>query len=125
MNKHIYDHFQLCGAALCLEERTGQTIAEGEIFYHSNRRRERVEFTPELREATQNAIQGASVDLDNSIPDTIDTNNQTLPAKWINLFCAGSHIVECCYSYYHTILSLATQTKEINQFFKPGFMLMC
>ena len=32
MNNHINDHFQLCGAALCLEEITGQTIAEGEIF---------------------------------------------------------------------------------------------
>ena len=76
MNNHINDHFQLCGAALCQEEITGQTIAEGEIFYHSNRRRERVEFTPELREATQNAIQGARDALDKSIPAPIDNSKK-------------------------------------------------
>ncbi len=56
MAQHLNDHFQLCGAALCLEERTGRTIACGEIFYHANRRRQTVAFTPELRQATENAL---------------------------------------------------------------------
>ena len=53
MAQHLNDHFQLCAAALCLEERTGRSIAYGEIFYHANRRRQRVNFTPQLRQATE------------------------------------------------------------------------
>jgi CRISPR-associated exonuclease Cas4 len=59
MAKHLSDHFQLCAAALCLEERMGKTIAYGEIFDHANRRRERVTFTPDLRQATETAIASA------------------------------------------------------------------
>ena len=43
------DHAQLCAQALCLEERLGIGIAQGAIFYFAVRRREVVEFTPELR----------------------------------------------------------------------------
>lgn len=43
------DHVQLCAQALCLEERTGQPVARGYIFYFVTRRREEVSFTPELR----------------------------------------------------------------------------
>jgi len=59
MGNHLSDHFQLCAAALCLEERTGKAIAYGEIFYHANRRRQRVPFTVELRQATETAIAAA------------------------------------------------------------------
>ncbi len=43
------DHVQLCAQAFCLEERLGITIAQGAIFYFATRRRERVDFTLELR----------------------------------------------------------------------------
>lgn len=43
------DHIQLCAQALCLEERTGQHIGRGAIFYFATRRREEVVFSPELR----------------------------------------------------------------------------
>lgn len=56
---HLNDHFQLCAAGLCLEERTGKTVAYGEIFYHANRRRQQVPFTSELRQATEMAISAA------------------------------------------------------------------
>lgn len=59
MAKHLNDHFQLCAAALCLEERLNCSIAYGEIFYHANRHRQRVEFTPQLRQSTEQAIQAA------------------------------------------------------------------
>ncbi len=59
MAKHYNDFFQLCAAALCLEERLGEAIAYGEIFYHGNRRRQRVEFSPALRAATEGAIAAA------------------------------------------------------------------
>lgn len=59
MGRHLSDHFQLCAAALCLEERTGKEIAYGEIFYHANRRRQRVEFSAQLRQMTESAIAAA------------------------------------------------------------------
>ncbi|MBE9225405.1 CRISPR-associated protein Cas4 [Phormidium sp. LEGE 05292] len=72
MAQHLSDHFQLCGAALCLEERTGKTISHGEIFYHANRRREKVAFTPQLRQATEQSILAAHAAVMNSMPAPID-----------------------------------------------------
>jgi CRISPR-associated exonuclease Cas4 len=72
MGKHLSDHFQLCGAALCLEERMGKSIEYGEIFYHANRRRERVLFTDQLRQATETAIQAARIAGEFPIPVPID-----------------------------------------------------
>lgn len=43
------DHAQLCAQALCLEERTGQSIERGYIFYFATRRREEVVFSAALR----------------------------------------------------------------------------
>ncbi|WP_088889835.1 CRISPR-associated protein Cas4 [Leptolyngbya ohadii] len=72
MAKHLSDHFQLCGAALCLEERTGQSIAQGEIFYHANRRRQKVIFTPQLRQMTEEAIASAQAADQKPMPPPID-----------------------------------------------------
>ncbi|WP_072619847.1 CRISPR-associated protein Cas4 [Spirulina major] len=72
MARHLNDHFQLCAAALCLEERTGQAIPAGEIFYHGNRRRQRVDFTPQLRQATEEAIAAALTATTRPIPPPID-----------------------------------------------------
>lgn len=68
MAKHLNDHFQLCAAALCIEERTGHNLAYGEIFYHANRRRQRVNFTPELRQATEAAIAAAHLAVNRPMP---------------------------------------------------------
>lgn len=72
MANHLNDHFQLCAAALCLEERTGHSIAYGEIFYHSNRRRQQVMFTPQLREATEQAIVAAQMAAKGAMPRPIE-----------------------------------------------------
>lgn len=72
MANHLNDHFQLCAAALCLEERTGHTIAYGEIFYHANRRRQKVVFTPQLRQETEQAIQDAQTAARGAMPAPID-----------------------------------------------------
>jgi len=56
MGKWLNDHVQLCAQAMCLEDRLGQAIPYGEIFYWGSRRRVRVEFTPELRARTEAAI---------------------------------------------------------------------
>lgn len=72
MAKHRSDHFQLCAAAICLEEHTGKTIHYGEIFYHANRRRERVDFSELLRTATQDAIAAAHQAVYGSMPPPIN-----------------------------------------------------
>jgi CRISPR-associated exonuclease Cas4 len=46
------DQAQLCAQALCLEEMTGKTLADGALFYFGSRRRLEVPFTAELRAAT-------------------------------------------------------------------------
>ncbi len=51
------DAAQLCGQAMCLEEMLCCEIPEGALFYGETRRRERVAFTPELREEVQNALE--------------------------------------------------------------------
>lgn len=49
---HRADEVQLCAQALCLEEMTGQTIAEGALFYGETRRRQVVPFDATLRSLT-------------------------------------------------------------------------
>lgn len=43
------DELQLCAQAVCLEEMFQTSIPEGFLYYGQNRRRNRVEFTGELR----------------------------------------------------------------------------
>ncbi len=50
------DRVQLCAQALCLEERTGQAISEGEIFYWRSRRRVRVPLDEALRARTETVV---------------------------------------------------------------------
>lgn len=59
MGKWVSDHVQLCAQAMCLEERTGDDIPYGEIFYWSNRRREHVPFDESLRATTIQTIEQA------------------------------------------------------------------
>ena len=50
------DRAQLCAQAMCLEEMLSADIPEGALFYGKTRRRERVEFTPELRAKVKEAF---------------------------------------------------------------------
>jgi CRISPR-associated exonuclease Cas4 len=56
MGHWLNDHIQLCAQAICLEERTGQPVQRGEIFYWRSRRRVTVDITPELRARTEAAV---------------------------------------------------------------------
>ena len=47
-----WDKIQLCAQALCLEEMTGQIIAEGALWYQQTRHRQVVVFTDDLRQKT-------------------------------------------------------------------------
>ncbi len=85
MANHLNDHFQLCAAALCLEERTGRTIKHGEIFYHANRRREKVDFTPLLRQATEQAIQAAHAAVGGVMPAPIEHPKKCRDCSLLNI----------------------------------------
>jgi len=50
------DDAQLCAQALCLEEMLGVGVPRGAVFHAASRRRREVEFTPQLRELTENTI---------------------------------------------------------------------
>jgi CRISPR-associated exonuclease Cas4 len=56
MGRWLNDHIQLCAQAICLEERTGQPVQRGSIFYWRSRRRVTVDITPELRALTKAAV---------------------------------------------------------------------
>ena len=47
------DRQQLCAQAIALEEMLVCDVPRGALYYAADRRREMVEFTPELREATR------------------------------------------------------------------------
>jgi CRISPR-associated exonuclease Cas4 len=50
------DEVQLCAQALCLEEMLGVSIAEGDLFYGTTRRRKQVPFDEELRRFTLSTV---------------------------------------------------------------------
>ncbi len=50
------DDVQLCAQALCLEEMLGTAIPSGAIYHEQSKSRRDVEFTPELRAETENAV---------------------------------------------------------------------
>lgn len=52
----INDDAQLCAQALCLEEMFGIPVPHGAIFHADSKRRRPVEFTPELRQTTEEAV---------------------------------------------------------------------
>ena len=50
------DALQLCAQALCLEEMNRKPVPRGYIYYAATGRRQEVEFSPELRQQTIDAI---------------------------------------------------------------------
>lgn len=56
MGRWLNDHIQLCAQAMCLEERTGQPVPRGAVFYWGSHRRQVVELDAELRARTEAAI---------------------------------------------------------------------
>ncbi len=53
---HRADEVQLCAQALCLEEMTGQSVAQGALFYAQTKRRVTVPFDADLRDLTEGTI---------------------------------------------------------------------
>ena len=88
------DNIQLCAQALCLEEMTGQTIEQGEIFYWRSRQRITILFDDRLRQATIGAIQQANQLLaDNHIPTPI-TERKKCKYCSIQPICLPDEVVQ-------------------------------
>lgn len=85
MGRYLNDHFQLCAAALCLEERTGVTIPYGEIFYHGSRRRQQVYFTADLRQATAKAISSVYQAMNGPVPAPISHQGKCAACSIYNI----------------------------------------
>ena len=75
MGNWLNDQVQLCLQGLLLEEKTGVSIPHGYIFYIGSKRRRKVPFDKELREATHRYIAEARTLLDSrKIPKPIHDN---------------------------------------------------
>lgn len=51
--RNYCDVIQLCAQAICLEEMLAVKINKGALFYHRPRRRQKVDFTDQLRKKTE------------------------------------------------------------------------
>lgn len=73
MGRWLNDHVQLCAQAICLQERTGQPVERGLIFYWRSRRRVEVDITPELIARTEATARRAFQMLtENRMPPPLD-----------------------------------------------------
>lgn len=81
------NQLQLCAQALVLEEYIGQKIPFGYLFFYGSFRRQKVEFTPELREKTAQTIEAIrALYRSDSPPEGID--------QWKR--CRNCSMVEYC-----------------------------
>ena len=91
------DWVQLCAQALCLEETLGVEIREGAIFYGLPRRRQPVEFTPELRAETEQTAAALHA---------LIQSGKTPPAEYIEKKCAACSLFETCMPQKHRNVSI-------------------
>ncbi len=90
------DWVQLCAQALCLEETLGVEIEEGAIFYGLPRRRQPVEFSPELRTETEKTARDLHA---------LIQSGKTPPAEYIEKKCAACSLLETCMPQKHRNVS--------------------
>jgi CRISPR-associated exonuclease Cas4 len=86
------DWVQLCAQALCLEEMLGVEIGEGAIFYGQPRRRQAVEFTPELRAETKSTARALH---------ELIASETTPPAVYDKKKCDACSLLETCLPKNH------------------------
>lgn len=55
LGDHQSDRVQLCAQAICLEER-GTPVSHGFIYYHATRRKQRIDFSDDLRAEVEAAV---------------------------------------------------------------------
>lgn len=99
--KWVNDDAQLCAQALCLEEMFGVPVRRGAVFHADSKRRREVEFTPELRAATERSIAELHALLGPAETPSPYPTTPTLPPAVFKPACE-----EC--SLYHICLPRAT-----------------
>lgn len=108
------DDAQLCAQALCLEEMFGIPIERGAIFHAESKRRREVEFTPQLRATTEQAIADLHALLGRS---QIPGSNIQLPKALYRPACQECSLFEICMPKAiendHTTSRLANRLYEI------------
>jgi CRISPR-associated exonuclease Cas4 len=80
------DELQVCAQALCLEEMTGKSIAQGFIYYAHSHQRVRVEITDTLRQE--------AIDTIAAVTDLLMTGK--MPPPIYTPRCKGCSLVEHC-----------------------------
>ena len=90
------DDAQLCAQALCLEEMFGIPVPRGAVFHADSKRRREVEFTPALREFTENAIAELHALLDRSQISNFQFEILPLPAAVLKPACEECSLFEIC-----------------------------
>ena len=81
-----WDKIQLCAQALCLEEMTGQMVAEGALWYQQTRHRELVAFSGSLRQETLAVIE--------QVRSLLESGSTPLPVY--GKHCKACSLVEIC-----------------------------
>ena len=84
--KFVNDDAQLCAQALCLEEMFGRAVRRGAVFHAASKRRREVEFTPQLRQTTEEAIAALHM--------MVET--ETVPAAVFKPACEECSLYEIC-----------------------------
>jgi CRISPR-associated exonuclease Cas4 len=86
------DWVQLCAQAICLEEMMQTEISGGAIFYGQPRRRQPVEFTPELRAETETIAMRVH---------ELIRSGKTPPAEYEQKKCAACSLFDLCMPRTH------------------------
>lgn len=81
-----HDLTQLCAQAMCLEEMLDRDVSRGALFYRQAQARLEVDFTPELRQTTQQVIQ--------QVRDMLRSGITPLPAN--DKRCPRCSLLEAC-----------------------------
>jgi CRISPR-associated exonuclease Cas4 len=90
------DDAQLCAQALCLEEMFGVSIPRGAIFHADSKRRREVEFTPQLRALTEQAVGELHALLLGSEISNVKSEIPRLPAAAWKPACEECSLFDIC-----------------------------
>jgi CRISPR-associated exonuclease Cas4 len=103
------DWVQLCAQAMCLEEMMQIEIPGGAIFYGQPRRRQQVEFTPELRLETEETARKLHA---------LIQSGKTPPPEYDEKKCSACSLFDICIPQMHRPVSdyLADALSEISNF---------
>ncbi len=90
------DDVQLCAQAICLEEMFGIAIPRGAVFHADSKRRREVEFSIELRQATEQAAAGLHALLRESEVSDLKSPIAPLPAAVLRPACEECSLFNIC-----------------------------